>query len=111
MTASAATPDAAGPDAVFAALGDPTRRGLLEAIGQRPEVTATELAADLPISRQGVVKHLQVLAGAGLVHVERVGREQRYRLDAAPLGDAVGWMLRTGAAWDRRLDRLRQDLG
>ncbi|QXC60071.1 metalloregulator ArsR/SmtB family transcription factor [Aquihabitans sp. G128] len=105
-----ATPSAAatGPDPVFAALADPTRRQILQAVGGRGDATATELAADLPVSRQAVVKHLQSLAAAGLVGSERVGREQRYRLTPAPLDEALRWMVDVGAAWDDRLDRLRR---
>jgi DNA-binding transcriptional ArsR family regulator len=94
--------------AVFDALGDPTRRELLAAIGAAGAggATATELAAERPISRQAIVKHLQVLVGAGLLAVDQVGREHRHRLEPAPLVDAAGWLTSVGAAWDRRLDRL-----
>ena len=91
---------------VFAALGDPTRRGILEAVAARGEVTATELAAELPITRQAVAKHLAVLQHAGLVAVRRAGREARYVPTPAPLGDAIGWMTTLGGAWDDRLAAL-----
>jgi DNA-binding transcriptional ArsR family regulator len=97
-----------GVDPVFAALADPTRRDVLRAVTDRPDVTATELALDLPVSRQAVVKHLQALAGAGLVAAERHGREQRYRATPAGLGDALAWLVEAGAAWDDRLERLRR---
>ena len=102
---------APGPDPVFAALADPTRRQILQAVGRRGEVTATELSADLPVSRQAVVKHLQALAAAGLVGSERVGREQRFRLTPAPLDEALRWMVDVGAAWDDRLERLQRRFG
>ena len=57
------------------------------------------------------MKHLQVLASAGLLTSTREGREVRYRAEPAALDDAVDWMVRTGAAWDRRLDRLRRRVG
>lgn len=98
----------AGPDPVFAALADPTRREILRRVGERGACTATELASDLPVSRQAVVKHLQALAAAGLVDSTRVGREQRFRLTPAPLDEALRWMVEVGAAWDDRLDRLRR---
>jgi DNA-binding transcriptional ArsR family regulator len=95
-------------DAVFAALSDPTRRHVLDEIGRRGGATATELAADLPVTRQAVAKHLGVLAGAHLVDASRSGRENRYRVTPAPLGDAIDWMAQVGAEWDTRLARLRR---
>ena len=94
-------------DDVFGALADPTRRSLLERLRREGPDTATNLAGDLPLSRQAIEKHLQVLADAGLASAERDGREVRYRAEAAPLDGAVRWLVHTGAAWDRRLDRLR----
>jgi DNA-binding transcriptional ArsR family regulator len=95
---------------VFAALADPNRRHLVEALA-REEATATELAADLPVTRQAVAKHLSALREAGLVDARREGRETRYRLTPGPLGDALAWMQEVGAAWDSRLDALRRHLG
>ena len=95
---------------VFAALADPNRRHLVEALA-RQEATATELAADLPVTRQAVAKHLTALREAGLVDARREGRETRYRLTPGPLGDALTWMQEVGAAWDDRLDALRRHLG
>ena len=90
---------------MFSALADETRRGLLQTVSAHP-ASATELAAELPISRQAVVKHLAALADAGLVARERRGREVVYRLTPAPLSEAVGWMAEVGSQWDRRLARL-----
>ena len=95
-------------DAVFSALGDPTRRQVLDEIGRRGGATATELAADLPITRQAVAKHLAALQRAGLVEPRREGRETRYTLTPAPLVDAMGWMADVGASWDQRLARLAE---
>jgi DNA-binding transcriptional ArsR family regulator len=97
-------------DGVFGALADPTRRGLMERLVADGPETATNLVAGLPVSRQAVVKHLQVLADAGLVTPERHGREVRYAPRADGLGPAMAWMAATGADWDRRLDRLRRRL-
>ncbi len=97
--------------AVFGALSDPTRRALLAAIAQQPAATATELAAELPISRQAVLKHLTALADAGLLGRERSGREVRYRLTPEPLSDAVSWMADVGSQWDERLASLQRQLG
>ena len=107
---SASSPDdRAG--AVFGALSDPTRRALLAAIAAHPEATATELASQLPISRQAVVKHLGALTEAGLLDRARAGREVRYQFTPGPLSEAVDWMTSVGAEWDERLALLRRDLG
>jgi DNA-binding transcriptional ArsR family regulator len=95
-----------GLDQVFSALADPTRREIVQRM-LASDVTASELAGDLPITRQAVAKHLAALDRAGLVESERHGRETRYRLAADPLTDAQRWIEQTGAAWDRRLARLR----
>jgi DNA-binding transcriptional ArsR family regulator len=96
--------------AVFGALSDPTRRALLAAIAEQPAVTATELASELPISRQAVLKHLTALADAGLLDRRRSGREVRYRVTPAPLSDAVSWMAEVGGQWDDRLAALTRRL-
>ena len=97
---------AASPDAVFDALGDPTRRAVLELVGRTGPATATELAAHLPVTRQAVVKHLDTLRSAGLVASSRTGRDVRYELRSSPLESAAAWMDRVGTTWDRRLARL-----
>jgi DNA-binding transcriptional ArsR family regulator len=104
-----ASDDRAG--AVFGALSDPTRRALLSAIAEHPASTASELAAQLPISRQAVIKHLNALTSAGLLDRRRTGREVRYQFTPAPLSDAVDWMTAVGAEWDERLAVLRRQLG
>jgi DNA-binding transcriptional ArsR family regulator len=95
---------------VFAALADPSRRYVLETLAARGTVTATELAGELPVTRQAVAKHLGLLRSAGLVAASRSGRETRYRLTPAPLGSALDWMERVGAEWDERLAALRAHL-
>jgi DNA-binding transcriptional ArsR family regulator len=92
---------------VFSALADPNRRFLLEALSSRETATATELAAELPVSRQAVAKHLGALSAAGLVTASRLGRETRYSLTPGPLADAASWMETIGAKWDARLTALR----
>lgn len=96
--------DTAGP--VFAALADPTRRELVQRLADDGEATATELSAELPMSRQAVSKHLALLEDAGLVAATRAGREVRYRLNAPPLADAMAWMVQVGGRWDERLAAL-----
>ena len=97
--------------AVFQALADPTRREVVDRMSRSGPVTATELAAELPVSRQAVAKHLQALADAGLVSASRDGRAVRYRLTPPPMRDAVSWMARVGGEWDERLEALRRHLG
>jgi DNA-binding transcriptional ArsR family regulator len=97
-------------DEVFAALADPTRRSVLEALLHDGPATATELAPGFAVSRQAVVKHLGVLVDAGLVACERHGREVHYHAVTAPLRDAATWLATAGAAWDKRLDRLARKL-
>jgi DNA-binding transcriptional ArsR family regulator len=99
-----------GVDRVFAALGDAGRRSLVEAVASRGTATATELAADLPVTRQAVAKQLSALADAGLLQATRAGRETRYEVTPGPLGDAVEWMVSVGTAWDERLAALRRSL-
>jgi DNA-binding transcriptional ArsR family regulator len=91
---------------VFAALADPTRRAVLQAVADGGSRTATELAADLPVSRQAIAKHLAVLQDAGLVTTAKRGREQRFSVTPGPLLDAGAWLTRAGQAWDQRLARL-----
>ena len=97
-------------DAVFSALADPTRRAVLRAVAQTGHVTATQLSAQFPVSRQAVTKHLVALSDAGLLRTSRQGRELFYELTAAPLGDAVDWITGVGADWDDRLKSLSQYL-
>lgn len=96
---------------VFAALADPSRRFIVEALAAQGDATATELAAHLPVTRQAVSKHLGALADAGLVEGARTGRETRYRLTPGPLVDAAEWMGRVGAEWDDRLAALAGVVG
>ena len=92
---------------VFAALADPTRRTVMERLARDP-ATATEIAAELPVSRQAVAKHLAVLEDAGLVRAQRAGRERRFSPTPAPLGEAISWMAAVGGQWDERLAALER---
>jgi DNA-binding transcriptional ArsR family regulator len=92
---------------VFTALSDPTRRQLLSRLADGGPATATQLAAELPITRQAVVKHLEALRDARLVASAREGREVRYTVTPEPLADAVGWIADVGAQWDSRLAALQ----
>ena len=96
--------------AVFDALGDPGRRALVASVAERGSATATELAAELPVTRQAVAKQLGFLADAGLLRPTRIGRETRYEVTPQPLGDAAQWLLEMGARWDSRLAALERSL-
>lgn len=92
---------------VLAALADPTRRRVLDAVARHGEATATMIAAEMPVSRQAVVKHLAVLDGAGLVSGRKAGREMLYRAQLAPIMDAARWLDAVAAEWDTRLARIK----
>ena len=101
--------DPVGP--IFSALADANRRHVVEVLAQRGTATPTELAGELPVTRQAVSKHLAALDDAGLVESSRSGREVRYRLTPGPLADAVAWLERVGREWDDRLAALRRHVG
>ena len=103
MTAAVADPE----PAVFAALADPTRWRLLGTLARQGEGTATTLAAELPISRPAVIKHLVVLDRAGLVTRRRAEREVRYRVEPARLEQTARQIAGLAAAWDTRLAALK----
>ena len=95
-------------DDLWSAIGDPTRRQLLDLLLATGEGTATTLGARLPISRQAVAKHLGVLDRVGLVHANPEGRERRYRVDDEQLARAVAQLTAVGSAWDARLQRIKR---
>jgi DNA-binding transcriptional ArsR family regulator len=92
---------------LFDALADPIRRGLLVNLAEHSPKTATQLAEDYPITRQGILKHLTILESAGLVAVHQLGREKRYTLTPEPLEELDQWIDNIGAKWDERLLRLK----
>ncbi|HEU0023775.1 MAG TPA: metalloregulator ArsR/SmtB family transcription factor [Thermoleophilaceae bacterium] len=94
--------------AVFAALADPTRWRVLNLLAARGEATATTLAAELPVSRPAVVKHLGVLDRAGLVEGRRRGREVRYRVLPGRLEWTAERIAGVAADWDARLAALKR---
>jgi DNA-binding transcriptional ArsR family regulator len=95
-------------DALWSAVGDPTRRRLLDLLLAEGGGTATSLSEHLPVTRQAVAKHLGVLDRAGLVHGVTEGREKRYRVDDDQLARAVGQLEDVGRTWDARLRRIRR---
>jgi DNA-binding transcriptional ArsR family regulator len=99
---------AAGPNVVFEALADPTRRAVMRWLSRTGPSTLAELAASLPVSRQAVSKHLSLLQAAGLVRSDGPEvRGRRYAFTPGPLADAMEWMVEVGADWDSRLARLK----
>lgn len=94
-------------DALWWAIGDPTRRRVLDRLLTDGDGTATSLSADLPVTRQAVAKHLAVLDRAGLVHGVPAGREKRYHVDEAQLARAAAQLASVGSAWDARLQRIK----
>ena len=92
---------------VFAALADPTRREVIEILCADGDQTATDLARRFPISRQGIAKHLGILADAHLVSTRRAGRETIYSLNPTPLDETTAWVQSINAAWDKRLRALQ----
>jgi DNA-binding transcriptional ArsR family regulator len=97
-------------DAVFGALADPTRRRLLTLLGRHGELSATDLARELPVTRQAVQKHLGALADAQLVASRRDGRQVLFHPTPAPMSDAMEWMAEVGSQWDDRLAALERQL-
>ena len=95
-------------DALWSAIGDPTRRRLLDLLLSDGGGTATRLSERLPVTRQAVAKHLGVLDRAGLVHATPAGRERRYDVDEAQLARAIAQLTSVGAAWDGRLRRIKR---
>ncbi|MGR0319765.1 ArsR/SmtB family transcription factor [Agromyces sp. ZXT2-3] len=92
---------------VFAALGDETRWSILAALGEG-DASASALAGRLPVTRQAIAKHLAQLQEVGLVEPIRVGREVRYRVLGAQLGETARRLEAIGAEWDRRLAAIKE---
>ena len=92
-------------DAVFDALADPTRRGMVERLSRGP-ATVSDLARPLPISLPAVVQHLHVLEASGLVRSKKTGRVRTCRIEPSALRTAERWIEARRTSWERRLDRL-----
>jgi len=93
-------------DRIFAALADPTRRGLIARLHGTGGSTVSALARPLPMSLPAVLKHLDVLEGAGLIAREKAGRSVHIRLTPAPMQDAAAWLEQYRRFWGESLDRL-----
>ena len=97
-------------DAVFAALADSTRRGILESLSTGGDVAVSELAAPHDMSLPGFMKHLRVLEDAGLVSRTKEGRVVSCTLEAQPMKQASAWMARYEKFWTEKLDSLARYL-
>lgn len=95
-------------DDLWSAIGDPTRRRMLDLLLVDGGGTATTLGSQLPVTRQAVSKHLAVLDQVGLVQATPIGREKRYRVDEAQFARAAAQLSSVGAAWDARLQRIKR---
>jgi DNA-binding transcriptional ArsR family regulator len=92
-------------DRLFHALGDPTRRAIVERLSERPH-SVSGLAAPLEITLTAVGQHLQILEESGLVHTEKIGRVRTCRLEAAGFSALQQWIQDRRSTWEHRLDRL-----
>jgi len=98
-----------GPDdELWSAIGDPSRRRVLDLLVRRGEASASCLAGQVPFSRQAVSKHLVVLEQAGLISRRTQGREVLYRVDAERLDQATRALAELASQWDRRLTTIKR---
>jgi len=97
-------------DGVFHALGDPTRRRILDRLSKGP-ISVSDLAAPLAVTLAAVVQHLQILEENGLVRTEKIGRVRTCRMEPGGLSVAEEWIRDRRSMWERRLDRLGELLG
>ena len=95
-------------DDLWSAIGDPTRRRMLDLLLVEGDGTATSLGQQLPVTRQAVAKHLGVLDRVGLVRATPTGREKRYRVDDTQLARAAAQLSSVGSEWDERLQRIKR---
>jgi DNA-binding transcriptional ArsR family regulator len=98
--------EAAAIDRVFHALGDSTRRSIMERLSGGGPAAASSLAAPLGITVAAVIQHLQILEQSGLVQTEKVGRVRTCSIRPAGLTVAEQWIASRRTQWERRLDRL-----
>ena len=94
---------------VFHALGDPTRRAVLDGLRRGPRAV-NDIAAEFPISRPAISKHLRVLLGAGLVEQKAAGRQNLYSLNPAPLREVDRWLSDYRRFWAVNLTNLKRHL-
>lgn len=93
---------------VYDAVADPTRRKLLQLLAGVEELPLYEITPHFEMGRTAVSKHLTILRDAGLVTDRKVGRETRFRLQAAPLREIQDWVAFYGKFWNDNVARLQQ---
>jgi DNA-binding transcriptional ArsR family regulator len=94
-------------DRLFHALGDPTRRAILDRLTERP-MSVSRLAEPLEITLTAVTQHLQILEEVGLVHTEKLGRVRTCRIETAGFRALEQWIRDHRTVWERKLDQLGQ---
>jgi DNA-binding transcriptional ArsR family regulator len=94
-------------DATFAALADPTRRGILQRLAEG-EASVGEVAALFDVAAPTISRHVRVLEDAGLLAREKQGRVHRLRMEREPMHDALAWLAHWGRFWESRLDALEE---
>jgi DNA-binding transcriptional ArsR family regulator len=99
------------PQPVLAALADPTRRAVFERLNSKGPASASQLASELPVTRQAIAKHLTHLDSVGLVDRSQKGRQVVYSARVAPLDQVASWLETVGTDWDARLERLKDSFG
>jgi DNA-binding transcriptional ArsR family regulator len=99
------------PQPVLAALADPTRRAVFERLNSKGPASASQLASELPVTRQAIAKHLTHLDSVGLVDRSQQGRQVVYSARVAPLDQVASWLETVGTDWDARLERLKDSFG
>lgn len=95
-------------DRTFGALVDPTRRAILARLSEQGDLSVSELARPFAIKLPAVMKHLDVLVGAGLVLKRKEGRTVTVRLVAEPMAQAIDWLERYRRFWTPRIERLAE---
>lgn len=93
---------------IFGALGDSTRRALFERLSTGGPASASQLATEIPISRQAIAKHITQLESAGLVRRQGAGREVRFIANPARLQHLDSWSARVTDQWTSRIERLTE---
>ncbi|HLH69841.1 MAG TPA: metalloregulator ArsR/SmtB family transcription factor [Candidatus Dormibacteraeota bacterium] len=94
-------------EAMWSAIAEPSRRQILDMLLTRGEATPTSLAAELPLTRQAVAKHLNVLSRTGMVESARHGREVRYRVRPEQIDAAAAALAKVAARWEKRLATIK----